>query len=229
MLKLKLLKEQKEAQAQKAAAPDEHKKEGTTTAETFVLTKQNSKDLVEMRKQKSKENVLSLKKQGGTQNKKGKTPPAQLRAMKDVAEFTSTPGITVNFPDPTNIMMFFVLIKPNDGLYKFAEFKFSVNILSSYPYDPPKVHCETPIYHPNIDTEGHVCLNILREDWTPVLNLGSVLFGLMTLFVEPNPGDPLNKEAAKLMIEKPGEFEKNVRQTLKGGWVLGRQYPELLK
>lgn len=49
------------------------------------------------------------------------------------------------------------------------------------------------IYHPNVDLEGNVCLNILREDWKPVLNLNSVLVGLQYLFLEPNADDPLNK------------------------------------
>lgn len=49
------------------------------------------------------------------------------------------------------------------------------------------------IYHPNIDTEGNVCLNILRDDWKPVLTINSICFGLQFLFSEPNPDDPLNK------------------------------------
>ncbi len=49
------------------------------------------------------------------------------------------------------------------------------------------------IYHPNVDLEGNVCLNILREDWKPVLNLNSVMVGLQYLFLEPNADDPLNK------------------------------------
>lgn len=49
------------------------------------------------------------------------------------------------------------------------------------------------IYHPNIDLEGNVCLNILREDWKPVLSLQSIVVGLQFLFLEPNPDDPLNK------------------------------------
>lgn len=49
------------------------------------------------------------------------------------------------------------------------------------------------VYHPNLDLEGNVCLNILREDWKPVLNLTSVMVGLQYLFLEPNPDDPLNK------------------------------------
>lgn len=51
------------------------------------------------------------------------------------------------------------------------------------------------VYHPNLDLEGHVCLNILREEWNPILTLNSVLVGLLFLFLEPNPGDPLNKGA----------------------------------
>ena len=40
-----------------------------------------------------------------------------------------------------------------------------------------------------------MCLNILREDWKPVLNLNSVMVGLQYLFLEPNADDPLNKGA----------------------------------
>jgi len=48
------------------------------------------------------------------------------------------------------------------------------------------------VYHPNIDPKGNVCLNILRDDWTPTLNLQAVLFGLVHLFYYPNPDDPLD-------------------------------------
>lgn len=101
----------------------------------------------------------------------------------DVAEIDNIPGCEVDFPDPNNLMVFFVNVTPSDGLYTGATFKFQVTIPPSYPYDPPKVECQTLVYHPNIDWEGHVCLNILRADWMPVLNLGSVLFGLVTLFL----------------------------------------------
>jgi len=49
----------------------------------------------------------------------------------------------------------------------------------------------------------------------------------MTLFLEPNPDDPLNKEAAQLMIERPSEFQRNVDQSLRGTYLLGRQFPKL--
>ncbi|XP_009474734.1 PREDICTED: charged multivesicular body protein 2a [Nipponia nippon] len=53
-----------------------------------------------------------------------------------------------------------------------------------YPHDPPKVKCETMVYHPNIDLEGNVCLNILREDWKPVLTINSIIYGLQYLFLD---------------------------------------------
>ena len=56
-----------------------------------------------------------------------------------------------------------------------------------------KADANRQIYHPNLDLEGNVCLNILREDWKPVLNLNAVMVGLQYLFLEPNPDDPLNK------------------------------------
>jgi ubiquitin-conjugating enzyme E2 M len=98
-------------------------------------------------------------------------------------------------------------------MYKGGAFLFSFVINTNYPHDPPKVkctqkvdihvvlngkrldlcYCAGQIYHPNVDLEGNVCLNILREDWKPVLNLNSVMVGLQYLFLEPNADDPLNK------------------------------------
>ncbi len=74
----------------------------------------------------------------------------------------------------------------------FFGLKFEISkVKEGYLYF--QVKCEQKIYHPNIDLEGNVCLNILREDWKPVLTINSVVYGLQYLFLEPNPDDPLNK------------------------------------
>jgi len=99
-----------------------------------------------------------------------------------VGEIGNITGCEVDFPDPNNLMLFIANVTPSDGLYAGATFKFQVTIPPTYPYDPPKVECQTLVYHPNIDFEGHVCLNILRADWMPVLNLWAVLMGLVHLF-----------------------------------------------
>jgi len=168
-----------------------------------------------------------VEKKGGRGGQRKK--PSELRALKDISEIDpeATPGVEPVF-DPNNVMNFQVYITPTDGLYRGARFQFTVNVGDNYPYEPPTVVCDTLIYHPNIDFNGRVCLNILRADWKPVLTLGSVLFGLMTLFLEPNPDDPLNREAAETMIQRRSEFEKNVRETLRGAYKFGKQFPTLL-
>jgi ubiquitin-protein ligase len=98
----------------------------------------------------------------------------------------------VEWPDKKNLMLFNVKVKPDSGLWKSAAYSFEVTVPKMYPHEPPKVQCVTPIYHPNIDWGGAVCLNILRKDWKPVLDLNAVIYGIIMLFYEPNANDPLN-------------------------------------
>ena len=83
-----------------------------------------------------------------------------------------------HFPDPDDILNFKLTIDPDEGMYKGGRFEFDFKINQNFPHDPPKVKCTQKIYHPNIDLEGNVCLNILREDWKPVLNLNAAVVGL---------------------------------------------------
>lgn len=83
-----------------------------------------------------------------------------------------------NFPNPDDILNFTLTIEPDEGMYKGGGFIFTFAMNNNYPHDPPKVKCTQKIYHPNIDLEGNVCLNILREDWKPVLSLNAVIVGM---------------------------------------------------
>ena len=60
----------------------------------------------------------------------------------------------------------------------------------------PKVVFNTKIYHPNIDNLGRICLDILKDKWSPALQIRSVLLSIQALLSSPNPDDPLNNEAA---------------------------------
>lgn len=88
----------------------------------------------------------------------------------------------MTFPNPDDILNFTLTIEPDEGLYKEGVFTFTFAVNQNFPHDPPKVKCGQKIYHPNIDTEGNVCLNILREDWKPVLNLNAVIVGMQVCF-----------------------------------------------
>lgn len=108
---------------------------------------------------------------------------------------------------------------PQQGYYKKGVFRFAVSVNDNFPIDPPKIKCLQRIYHPNIDLEGNVCLNILREDWSPALNLNSVIIGLNYLFLEPNPTDPLNKNAANSLKKTPEIFARNVLRSMQGYYI----------
>jgi ubiquitin-conjugating enzyme E2 M len=83
-----------------------------------------------------------------------------------------------SFANPDDIQNFTLTIEPDEGMYRGGSFLFTFAMNNNYPHDPPKVKCTQKIYHPNIDLEGNVCLNILREDWKPVLNLNAVIVGM---------------------------------------------------
>lgn len=151
---------------------------------------------------------------------------AQLRMQKDMLELHLGSSTEMTFPNGIDdIMNLNVTLRPEEGYWAGGQFDFSFRVPNEYPMKPPKVLCETQIYHPNIDAQGNVCLNILREDWKPVLNINHVVYGLQFIFIEPNPDDPLNKEAAKVLHENKQLFAQNVTKSLRGGYVDGVHFP----
>uniref|UniRef100_A0A8C8ASA7 NEDD8-conjugating enzyme UBC12 n=1 Tax=Otus sunia TaxID=257818 RepID=A0A8C8ASA7_9STRI len=101
----------------------------------------------------------------------------------DINELNLPKTCEIDFSDQDDLLHFRLLICPDEGFYKGGKFVFSFKVGQGYPHDPPKVKCETMVYHPNIDLEGNVCLNILREDWKPVLTINSIIYGLQYLFL----------------------------------------------
>ncbi|XP_043535234.1 NEDD8-conjugating enzyme Ubc12, partial [Chiloscyllium plagiosum] len=149
--------------------------------------------------------------------------------QEDINELNLPKTCEIVFPDPDDLLNFKLIICPDEGFYKGGKFVFSFKVGQGYPHDPPKVKCETMVYHPNIDLEGNVCLNILREDWKPVLTINSIIYGLQYLFLEPNPEDPLNKEAAEVLQNNRRLFEQNVQRSMRGGYIGSTYFERCLK
>lgn len=156
---------------------------------------------------------------------KPKQSAGELRLNKDLTELSLPGNININFPEGKEKPMHFeITIRPDEGFYRNGKFLFDFQISTGYPYDAPKVKCKTKVYHPNIDLEGNICLNILREDWKPVLSISSVVYGLQFLFLDPNPEDPLNKEAAVKFQENQRNFESTVQRSIHYGAQIDGQY-----
>lgn len=97
-----------------------------------------------------------------------------------------TPGITA-FPDDENMTVWTATIDgPADTPYDSLVFKLSMEFAANYPYSPPTVLFKTPIYHPNVDFSGRICLDILKDKWSAIYNITTVLLSLQSLLGEPN-------------------------------------------
>ncbi|KAK7359962.1 hypothetical protein VNO77_01931 [Canavalia gladiata] len=178
--------------------------------------------MIKLFKVKEKQRELAENASGGPPVKKQSA--GELRLHKDISELNLPTSCTIQFPNgKDDLMNFEVSIRPDEGYYTGGTFSFSFQVSPIYPHEAPKVKCKTKVYHPNIDLEGNVCLNILREDWKPVLNINTVIYGLYHLFTEPNYEDPLNHDAAAILRENPKLFESNVRRAMAGGYV-GQTY-----
>lgn len=148
-------------------------------------------------------------------NRKSQTS-SYIRLTKDINDLNLPKTCQIDFPNQDDLTHFILTVTPDEGFYQNCHILFDFRIDDNYPYEPPKVKCETEIYHPNIDLDGSVCLNILREDWKPVLTIDSIVYGLLYLLMAPNPKDPLNKSAASELETDRKSFAMNVKRVAYG-------------
>merc|ERR1712070_907691 len=106
------------------------------------------------------------------------------------------PGISAT-PYEDNLRYFNVIIAgPQSSPYEGGIFKLELFLPAEYPMVPPKVRFLTKIYHPNIDKLGRICLDILKDKWSPALQIRTVLLSIQALMSAPNPDDPLANDVA---------------------------------
>ena len=99
---------------------------------------------------------------------------------------SAPPGISA-FPSPASLLVWTAtLAGPADTPYAALTFKLRLEFPPSYPYAPPAVTFRTPIFHPNVDFSGRICLDILKDKWSAAMNVQSVLLSLQSLLGEPN-------------------------------------------
>uniref|UniRef100_A0A8C9TAD5 Ubiquitin conjugating enzyme E2 D4 n=2 Tax=Osteoglossiformes TaxID=41712 RepID=A0A8C9TAD5_SCLFO len=88
------------------------------------------------------------------------------------------------------------IMGPNDSPFQGGVFFLTIHFPTDYPFKPPKVAFTTKIFHPNINSNGSICLDILRSQWSPALTVSKVLLSICSLLCDPNPDDPLVPEIA---------------------------------
>ena len=90
------------------------------------------------------------------------------------------------------------IMGPVDSPFTGGVFFLEINFPADYPFKPPRCHFTTKIYHPNINNSGGICLDILKDNWSPALTVSKLLLSICSLLTDPNPDDPLVPQIATL-------------------------------
>ena len=104
------------------------------------------------------------------------------------------------------------IIGPTGSVYEGGIFNLSIEFPPNYPFKPPKIRFITRIYHPNINMSGGICLDILKDQWSPALTISKVLISLCSLLDDPNPDDPLVPEIADIYVKNRLQYDLTARE-----------------
>ncbi|KAF7296999.1 Ubiquitin-conjugating enzyme E2-24 kDa [Mycena indigotica] len=140
---------------------------------------------------------------------------ARLRRVnKEIADCKNdkTSNITIDLIDDSPFHLRGSFPGPEDTPYQGGLFQVDIVIPDSYPFQPVKMKFITKVYHPNVSSaSGAICLDILKDAWSPVLTLKSTLISLQSLLCSPEPSDPQDAEVAKHYTTSRRSFEETAR------------------
>ncbi len=108
---------------------------------------------------------------------------------------SNSPGVSA-FPVSDDNMLEWTgtITGPEGTYYEGLTFKLSLSFPHNYPYKAPTVKFVSPMWHPNVDMSGNICLDILKDKWSAVYNVQTLLLSLQSLLEEANNSSPLNAQ-----------------------------------
>ena len=146
--------------------------------------------------------------------------PARKRLITELKKLHEDPPTDVSgTPFDGDILRWICLIfGPPETPFEDGIFKLSVVFPEEYPSQPPIVKFVSKMFHPNVNADGDIFLDILQNRWSPVYNVETVLTSIRSLLDAPNPDSPANGHAARLFRENKREYGAKVRQTVEQSW-----------
>ena len=108
-----------------------------------------------------------------------------------------------------------VIYGPKKSLYEGFTFKLKITMTNDYPKNAPSVKFMTKIEHVNINKDGDICLDILKDKWVSTLNIRSILISIVSLLDNPNMEDPFNTDLAKVYKTSKKAYKQQIKDGCK--------------
>jgi ubiquitin-protein ligase len=136
------------------------------------------------------------------------------RIQKELAEISLDPPSNCSAgPKGDNLYEWVsTIMGPGSSPYQGGVFFLDINFPSDYPFKPPKVIFQTRIYHCNINSNGQICLDILKDNWSPALTISKVLLSICSLLTDANPHDPLVGSIAQQYLSDQTSHDKTAAE-----------------
>ncbi|KAL8037106.1 hypothetical protein ABFX02_11G018100 [Erythranthe guttata] len=141
-------------------------------------------------------------------------PPNVIKQLaRELKNLDETPpeGIKVGVNDDDFSVIYADIEGPAGTPYENGVFRMKLILSRDFPQTPPKGYFLTKIFHPNIATDGDICVNALKKDWNPSLGLRHVLIVIRCLLIEPFPESALNEQAGKMLLQNYDEYARHAR------------------
>ena len=141
---------------------------------------------------------------------------ALKRIQKELTEFNKEEpeGLTAGPIDDSDMFKWSATFTgPEESPYEGGTFELSIEFPKDFPYKAPKVLFTTKVFHPNVKSDtGSICLDILKDDWSPDISVVAILRAIQNLLINPNIGHPLEPETAKLYTDDRTKYDQTAKE-----------------
>mmetsp|Transcript_3511 Transcript_3511/g.6651 ORF Transcript_3511/g.6651 Transcript_3511/m.6651 type:complete len:194 (-) Transcript_3511:204-785(-) len=141
---------------------------------------------------------------------------AEIRLTKELKEVSKEDDVSgvraVPRNENNNRHLIGTIQGPGGTPYEGGVFEVDIVIPSQYPFEPPRMKFITKIWHPNVSSQtGAICLDILKDQWSPALTIKTALLSLQALLCSPEPDDPQDAQVAQMYLKSIEEFNKTAK------------------
>lgn len=132
--------------------------------------------------------------------------------LKEVCKDDQTSGVSASMVGDDMRHLKGRIQGPSGTPYEGGVFEIDIQLPHQYPFVPPKMNFVTKVWHPNISSQtGAICLDILKDQWSPALTIKTALLSLQALLSAPEPDDPQDAQVAAMYKNDHDTYTQTAR------------------